>query len=192
MRRPNDFYPTPAWATEVLLDVLDLPSTNISFFECCDGDADISNVIRARWPRVVWTNDIAPMSIDQHYQLDAGDEANWIKHWSGRVGHDWVITNPPFNQAAKIVPLAHKYAQRGIAMLLRLSFLEPVEDRGAWLNANPPTGMIVLPRISFTGNGKTDSVTFAWMVWDKRECGFKSITVAENPKFATKQERLIA
>jgi hypothetical protein len=52
-------------------------------------------------------------------------------------------------------------------MFLRLSYLEPVRNRGAWLAAHPPTGLIVLPRISFTGDGQTDTVTCAWMVWDK-------------------------
>jgi hypothetical protein len=27
--------------------------------------------------------------------------------------------------------------------------------------------LIVLPRISFTGNGKTDSVTCGWFIWIK-------------------------
>jgi hypothetical protein len=27
--------------------------------------------------------------------------------------------------------------------------------------------MLILPRISFTGDGKTDSVTVAWVIWDK-------------------------
>ena len=55
-------------------------------------------------------------------------------------------------------------------------------DRGAWLNEHPPTTLIVLPRISFTGNGKTDSVTCAWMVWEKNAIT-QRIIVAKNGKF---------
>lgn len=69
----------------------------------------------------------------------------------------------------------------GVAMLLRLSYLEPTKDRGHWLNDHPPTQMIVLPRISFTGDGKTDSVTCAWMIWHKQGKG--TITIERNPKF---------
>lgn len=96
-------------------------------------------------------------------------------------GAHWVVSNPPFNQAPLIVPLAWAYAEIGIAMLLRLSFLEPVKNRGLWLNQCPPTELIVLPRISFTGDGKTDSVTCAWMIWRKGQQ--ETITVAKNLKF---------
>jgi hypothetical protein len=50
-------------------------------------------------------------------------------------------------------------------LLLRLSFLEPTFERQDLLIDNPPDAMIVLPRYSFTGDGKSDSVTCAWMVW---------------------------
>jgi hypothetical protein len=115
--------------------------------------------------------------------LDAADELSW-KFWTaeGAMSYDWIVNNPPFSCAPQIIPLAFQHARVGIAMLLRLSFLEPVENRGTWLNQYPPTHLIVLPRISFTGNRKTDSVTCAWMVWRKHDQG--TITIAENPKFA--------
>lgn len=31
---------------------------------------------------------------------------------------------------------------------------------------NPPTRVYVCPRTSFTGDGRTDSVTCAWMIWE--------------------------
>lgn len=55
-------------------------------------------------------------------------------------------------------------------MLLRVSFLEPCNDRAEFLAAHPPR-LFVLPRISFTGDGKTDNVTCAWYVWDKEAFG---------------------
>ncbi len=51
------------------------------------------------------------------------------------------------------------------------SVLEPCEGRGAWLAAHPPQALIVLPRMSFTGEGKTDSVTCAWVVWAREAEG---------------------
>jgi hypothetical protein len=65
-----------------------------------------------------------------------------------------------------------------------MSYLEPVENRGVWLNEHPPTTLIVLPRISFTGDGKTDNVTCAWMVWRKDPTALHRIFVAKNPRFA--------
>lgn len=71
----------------------------------------------------------------------------------------------------QIVARAYEAARVGIAMMLRLSFKEPtakVNPRGPWLILNPLTRELVMPRHSFTGNGKSDSVTTAWMIWAKR------------------------
>lgn len=178
MRRKNDFYPTPEWAAE---DLMDEVSIRGNVLEVCAGDGAIAKVIQ----RFTYTfrNDIEDTMPQLDFVLNAADPRSWMMMVADRSGtrFDWVVTNPPFNQAAQIVPLAYGNAVRGIAMLLRLSYLEPVKDRGAWLNAHPPTSMIVLPRISFTGDGKTDNVTCAWMVWDKSQVG--TIKVAKNPKF---------
>ena len=173
MRRVNDFYPTPEWATNFLVERVSIGGW---IFECCSGNDDIANVLARRAGAVI-TNDI-DTSMPAMFHRDI------LEPWDfGEVEFDWVVTNPPFNLAPQIVPRAYNHAREGIAMLLRLSFLEPVENRGPWLNQHPPTRMLVLPRISFTGDGKTDSVTCAWMVWEKGKQG--TITVAENPKFAT-------
>lgn len=173
MRRPNDFYPTPGWATHELLRHVDVGG---AVLECCAGDLAIAANLPERCS--VMTNDI-DTARNCHMSFDASKPWPLVK---GAV--DWVITNPPFAFAPAIVPLAYEHATIGIAMLLRLSYLEPVENRGAWLNEHPPTELIVLPRISFTGDGKTDNVTCAWFVWDKQSTGQK-IVIAENPKFKT-------
>jgi hypothetical protein len=172
MRRRLDQYFTPASATEELQKQIDFSSSWV--LECCNGDGGISKVLRTA---VTKTNDIDP-DLDATYHLDAAKAESWKQF---PAGAHWVVSNPPFNQAPLIVPLALDYTEVGIAMLLRLSFLEPVENRGVWLNFYPPTNLIVLPRISFTGDGKTDNVTCAWMIWRKGQRG--TITVAENPKF---------
>jgi len=61
---------------------------------------------------------------------------------------------------------------------LRLSYLEPCQNRAQWLADHPLTKLIVLPRISFNGSGKTDSCTTAWMIWDKRDDAKTEIIVA--------------
>ena len=182
MRRKNDFYPTPEFATHELVKRVEIMGCVL---ECCAGTNDIARPLAGN-ARKIWTNDY---DFDRHhpFHFDAADKHGWMDFRRECGAMDWVVTNPPFNQAAQIVPLAHGFAGIGIAMLLRLSFLEPVEDRGAWLNEHPPTSMIVLPRISFTGDGKTDSVTCAWMVWEKGKAG--TITVAQNPKFVTAESR---
>lgn len=179
-RRKLDVYLTPEWATEVLLRSVSL-SGNI--FECCAGQGDMAKVIALARVGEVFCNDIDPQTLwPDHW--DATDPKAWkVNEDPDDPDWDWVVTNPPFNVAPEIVPLAFSHARLGIAMLLRISYLEPVENRGAWLNQHPPTSLIVLPRISFTGDGKTDNVTCAWFVWDKRASG-QQIVIAKNPKFA--------
>lgn len=127
--------------------------------ECCNGDGGISKNLHS--PLAIWTNDIdIYLKADFHHDVTLP--------WNFPQQYDWIVSNPPFNVASQIIPRAWDAAVVGIAMLLRLSYLEPCLDRDQWLESFPPTKLIVLPRISFTGNGKTDNVTCAWMVWDKR------------------------
>ena len=95
---------------------------------------------------------------------DATKREFWTR-WVSSI--DFVVTNPPFSLASSILPLAYEHARVGVAFLLRLSYLEPCRDRADWLVQHPLTKLIVLPRISFTGDRKTDSVTCGWFVWIK-------------------------
>jgi hypothetical protein len=56
-----------------------------------------------------------------------------------------------------------------MAMLLRLSYLEPCENRASWLVEHPPAKLIVFnPRPRFRADtGGTDSVTSAWFIWHR-------------------------
>lgn len=161
-RRENDFYPTPATETRRLIK--QCPFINGAILECCAGAGDISDVLKTIDGSIVLTNDIDPLR-DTDFHEDVSTDFGWR---FVDQSFDWIVTNPPFNIAPSIVPLAYRYANIGIAMLLRLSFLEPCLNRVDFLSEHPPTKLIVCPRVSFTGDGKTDSVTCAWMIWDKR------------------------
>ncbi len=166
-RREHDFYPTPGGATQILIQ--QCPEIRQVIFECCSGADDIARGLDEIKRSVVYTNDIDCSRFSDFHE-DVSTAEGWHQLVSQtRMGRpDWIVTNPPFNVAPAIVPLAYDHAYRGIAMLLRLSFLEPCLNRIEFLSKHPPTKLIVIPRISFTGDGKTDSVCTAWMVWDKR------------------------
>lgn len=175
MRRANDFYPTPGAATAILLNnAKHLFLDRAHAYEPCAGDGAIARVLKNAG-LVVTTNDIAPSRrADSH--LDAAK-------MEIMPFESCVITNPPFNQA---LPIVRNFVEQGhpCAFLLRLSFLEPTEARGGWLAENPPDRLIILPRISFTGDGKTDSVTCAWMIWNTPdEQGIIVVTKQEMAKF---------
>lgn len=167
-RRKNDAYFTPASATEELLRQTQIFG---KVLEPCAGSGAIAEVLR-KHPSVVTVNETDLEFSDAFAPRDATTDLFW--DWWGDC--DFVVTNPPFSAAAEIIPKAYEAARYGIAFLLRLSYLEPCENRGAWLSAHPPNQLIVLPRISFTGDGNTDSVTCAWCVWVKHT-GCQKITI---------------
>jgi len=158
MRRDNDAYYT--LQAQIAIDALCKYARPWGFiFEPCAGKGHLVEALKRAGCEFITTNDIDPQSYTD-FQLDVSKPFKW------EGGHiHWVVTNPPFSKAFEIlkqmIPLAHG----GVALLLRLSFLEPTHERGAWLAQHPPDLIIVLPRMSFTGDGKTDSVTCAWMVW---------------------------
>lgn len=169
-RRANDWYPTPSWATDMLAKRVQMAGFVL---ECCSGDGAIAKALQRTTPKahLVTTNDLDPK-----WEADQHGDATDSRWWDAQTCN-WVVTNPPFNVAPKIVPLAVTHAFNGVAMLLRLSYLEPCAGRGRWLVEHPPTRLIILPRISFTGDGKTDSVTCAWFVWERKDYGQQSIEV---------------
>lgn len=180
-RRSLDWYPTPAWATRILLDRL--PALRGRVLECCSGKGDISNALAERESVTVIENDL-DVRCASDFHIDATDPRAWQQMNQLAGPFDWVVSNPPFSLAPKIVPIAQRYAVHGMAMLLRLSYLEPCLDRVDWLMNHDAHGrVLVLPRISFTGNGKTDNVTAAWLIFGEVEHGWEVVSKAE----ATKQ-----
>jgi hypothetical protein len=173
-RREHDFYPTPSWATHVLLQRVPIAG---DVLEPCVGRGDILREL-AEAPAVscLTSNDL-DRARPAFSHADATDPA-W---WSTLGRYDWIVTNPPFGVAHKILPLAHQYCGTGVAMLLRITYLEPCEGRLGFLATYPPTSLIVLPRISFTGDGKTDNATCAWFVW-QREALRQSIEIVPDPR----------
>lgn len=175
-RRPMDFYETSKEAVDALVEHYLGKEflTEDQLLEPCAGDGAIAKALGEHGYRNVWCNDLDPARAG-HTHLDARTH-DFAYPAPGFVPVDAVVTNPPFNQAFDI--LKNLYSQvDAIALLLRLTFLEPTKDRGPWLAKNPPNRVIVLPRYSFTGDGKTDSVTCAWMIWDKRLPGENAVVI---------------
>lgn len=182
-RRANDFYPTPVRLTEQLLKHVPIRG---NVLEPCAGDGAIAHVLtKEKGIRQIITNDINK-EYCWNLTQDATDPnvAMWQREWLWYPYNKptWVITNPPFNQAAAILKNAFNCTGFGVAFLLRLSFLEPAtqsDNRAAWLKAHEKNMSDLLifgsPRPSFTSNGRHDSVTTAWMVWKKEHSGGTNI-----------------
>jgi hypothetical protein len=176
-RRAFDYYATPAWMTLALLRRVPL----FDVLEPCSGEDAIANVLRAN-DLAVTTNDADPARPAATH-LDATQRETWEQLSPRPYRHGcpfWAVTNPPFSLADALVPLAVEHSIK-VAMLLRLSWLEPTAARQRFLSMHPPSRLIVLPRHDFRGAGATDSVTSAWFVWD--DSGRRGVEVV------TKDER---
>lgn len=166
-----DFYETQAKLTEVLLGHLPIRFRYLpdSIFECCNGNGAISKILAQKFGTDrLYTNDIDPEK-PSNFHWDMAKPEGWEFLKNHPLSFDWVISNPPFSVAPLIIPHAYNCAYKGVAMLLRLSYLEPCQDRADWLKQHPPTKLIIFsPRPRFRPDTKgSDSVTVGWFIWEK-------------------------
>jgi len=147
-RIANDFYPTPTWCYE------QLPFDYTKFktaLEPCQGDGRITCFLEDKGLEVT--------GIDIH------DGQDYLT--TPRARYDLILTNPPFSLAMEFIEKAMKESDT-VCMLLRINFLGSQVRKPFWLR-NTPTGLIILSkRPSFTGKG-TDSIDYAWFLWDKTD-----------------------
>lgn len=157
-RRPFDGYYTPTGPTQALLAAV--PELRGAFLlDPCCGDGMMSRLLmEARRFEQVRLNDINPAITIAASHLDAADLALY------QPAPDVVVSNPPFRRAGPIAKRALDHTRRGVALFLRLSFLEVAKGR-EWLTDIPPTKLIPYERLSFTEDGRTDSVICAWFIW---------------------------
>jgi len=187
-RRPLDFYETAAWQTRALLK--HVPEIEGMIVEPCAGDGSIVRVLKERG-LVVTTNDI-----DVSRSTDMHQDATGLVFWSMIADRcDWVVSNIPYKMpdCLQIVQHAVATAKLGVALMLRITFPEPtahIHPRGPWLKDNPPGRQLVLPRYSFSGDGRSDSTTTCWFVWSRKRLTGKPIVCLYNAdlEFSSIQE----
>lgn len=82
---------------------------------------------------------------------------------------DAIITNPPFSLAIKVIEKALLDVKEGgwVVMLLRLNFLETDKRKPFWDKQMPRYIFVHHKRMSFTGDGGTDSVAYAHYCWQR-------------------------
>ena len=178
-RHPLNFYESPSWFTTELLRHVPLSGV---IGEPCVGHGAIASLLRA-WPDTqrIWTNDI-----DVHKDADYHYDATLTESWDKFSECDWICTNPPYSDfAAPIIKNAFAKARVGVAAFLLTSFLEPCDDRAAFLEEYPPSLVLIMPRYCFRKDKKgkrwaTDNITISCFVWDKRTTQQRIITRPAN------------
>ena len=153
----KDFYPTPRIATEKLLEREVFEG---DIWEPACGDGAISKVLEEKGMTV--------FSSDLVYR-GYGEQADFLSI-SKLTASSNIITNPPYKIAEEFLNQALIMADRKIAFLLRLTFLES-EGRYNLLTQSPlKTVYVFSKRLPIYKNGivgNSGMVAYAWYVWEK-------------------------
>ena len=94
---------------------------------------------------------------------------------------DCIITNPPYRYAQKFVEQALFCADKKVAMLLKLAFLESVSRYALFQESPLKTVYVFSKRLPWireginTMEGKNSMLAFAWFVWEHGYEGKPSI-----------------
>lgn len=191
-RIPRDFYPTPHWCTEILLENVHF-SGNV--WEPACGKGDISDVVRS-YNLGVTSSDIHNYGYDwQSYQWD------FLKTTCLPMDCNNIITNPPYKFSDDFVKHALKLLmdkRQGkplgkVAMLLRNEFSSAAK-RDELFSDNPHFSLKIeltkrpqwFPKRS--GKNNAPRHNYAWYVWDMQHTG-KPHTIFKRPATGVQREK---
>ncbi len=153
-----DFFPTPTWATEALIDNERFDG---DIWECACGNGAMSEVLERVSPNT-YSSDL--------YDRGYGETGLNFLDTNKRFAN--IITNPPYNAAEGFVNSCIDLADQKFALLLRLAFLEGANRQRTVFSRNPPSRVWVFSeRITFYPAGAevkgSGTTAYAWFVWDK-------------------------
>lgn len=170
LHRRLDYFPTPPWAARAggeLIHFAD-PAARTVWEPAC-GEGHMAAALGETFD--VFASDVHPFGYGE--VTDFLDDE--VESWAGDAP-DWIVTNPPFHTAGVFVRLGLRRARRGVALLLRLAFLEGGRRYGLFYGAEPLTLCAVFAeRVPMTlgrWDPKAASATaYAWFLWRKGSSG---------------------
>ncbi len=173
-RQQNDFYPTPAWVTEALLDCVTLRGPA---WEPCCGDGAMARVIQDRGHRVV-ASDLVDRGYGEH-------GVDFLAARTFPEGCQSMVTNPPYGDGGGSVKGVHargallgfthhaikltEQADGQLALLVRFQWLAG-RKAASLISSGPLSKIVVLRRRirwfdmgPMTNHGQHHH---AWLFWD--------------------------
>jgi len=173
--RGRDYYPTPAWVTEALLES-DVPPPVGLIIEPAAGDGAILRVLVAA-KRYKQLQAIELREEERGHLIATGADVlidDWLRasrdlDWMTSVVDKQrfsVVTNPPFSIAIPFATACLSVGACYVALLLPVTCLAgAAASWGPFWAAHPPTALrLVRRRPRFNGNG-TDRVGVFWAIW---------------------------
>lgn len=186
-RHKDDAYMTPPPLAKFCVELLrhdyggegQPPRPHLTYEPAC-GTGNFVRALLAELPQAqCYPSDIAPNAGAGLLHFKAGpflgDEP---APWAHRGPFDLVFGNPPFRIAEAFVRRSLTLVHDGglVGQLLRVGFLSSKTRLPLWKEHPARKVWILAERPSFTGDGKTDSYTYCWIVWRK---GFTGPTELE-------------
>lgn len=161
-----DCFPTPPWATRALTEWV-LPRLGVSVrdssvWEPAAGLGHMVQPLQEAGARV--------------FASDVFEYGPWIDKRIDFVAmpplgpnFDWVITNPPFNQAERFVERGCEVATTGVAFLCRLALLESKGRFHMFRGLTPSLVAVFSERVPMV-KGRWDpsassATAYAWFIW---------------------------
>lgn len=161
-RETNDFYPTPASTTHALMR-REIFVGNV--WEVASGNGSMSKVIEEY-------NDCISSDIRRGKDIYGEKRVNFLRTVR-KV--DNIITNPPYRYAVEFVKHSLECADKKVAMLMKLVFLEGVTRYELFTTTPLKTVYVFCRRQKITIRGKemknSSMIAYAWFVWDKSYYG---------------------
>ena len=159
-RAENDYYATP---TRAGLDLIRIYPSIKDIWECACGGGSLC----------VGFDEVHKLSrssdlIDRGYGEGGVDFLLQTEPWAG-----WIVTNPPYKFALEFAERAIELAQGGVALFLRVQFLESQKRQRLFIKS-PPNFVYVYakrcPQCALNGdfsNPTGNATTYCWFIWDK-------------------------
>lgn len=164
--RKLDYYPTPPWVARACCEVIfQVDACARSMWEPACGQGHLAHGAADYFDRIALSDihDHGVGSVIDFLDADAAAPCGPV---------DWIFTNPPFVHAESFVRLALARARRGVAMLVRLGFLESVGRYGLFVGPSAP--VLICPfaeRVPmFLGRvvpGKSAAAQYCLIIWLK-------------------------
>lgn len=164
-----DFFPTPPWATRALMECV-LPNVaGKTCWEPAAGQGHMAEVL-SEFFALVEASDVHDYGRGYRVGSFVG-EGQDVARWPG-TAPDWIVTNPPFNLALAFAERALSEARFGVALLVRLAWLEGGARYTNLFRGRPPTAVgLFCERVPMT-KGRWDpeastATAYCWVVWDR-------------------------
>jgi hypothetical protein len=168
-----DYFPTPPWATRALIErvlpVLGIRPADLAHktgWESACGEGHMAEPLAEYFGSVIAT--------DIHDYGYGEAPVDFLSEDTFRDA-DWCITNPPFDdKAIRFVLRALKLSREGVAVFVRLQWLETIERYELVFRDHPPTLVAVfVERVNLCkGRWEPDGSTataYCWLVWIRGE-----------------------